>query len=62
MHDKHGQGEGMDACMKVWVCVCVWANRWLGDYMDEWMDSPVDTRIGRWVSENVTGKEIGMGM
>lgn len=42
--------------------VCVWANRWLGDYVDEWMDSPVDTRIGRCVSENVTGKEIGMGM
>lgn len=30
--------------------------------MDVWMDSPVDACIGRWVSEKVTGKEIGMGM
>lgn len=36
----------MHECMGGWVGM-LQVNGWLGDYMNGWVDSPVDTRIGR---------------
>lgn len=38
--------------MHEWVCLKV--NGWLADPTDVWVDSPVDSCIGRWVGGKVS--------